>query len=165
MRVYLMRHGIAIDRQDPDCPPDAERYLTSKGVDRTRDVAKGLRELRIRPSAFLTSPYVRAVQTGEIVCEVLHLDPKELRATDSLKPEAKPPRLGEELGKLSEEEIICFGHAPHLDDFITYAVKAAATFTSLKKAGVACLDIVDFSPLQANLEWLLTSWALRHLSD
>src|SRR5580658_11161824 len=97
MRVYLMRHGIAIDRQDPDCPPEAERYLTSKGVDRTRDVAKGLRELRIRPSAFLTSPYVRAVQTGEIVCEVLHLDPKELRATDSLKSETKPARLVEEL--------------------------------------------------------------------
>jgi phosphohistidine phosphatase len=165
MRVYLMRHGIAIDREDPDCPPEAERYLTPKGVDKTRDAAKGLRELRVRPSAVLTSPYVRAVQTGEIVCEVLHVDPKELRATDCLKPEAKPARLAEELNKLTDDEVICFGHAPQLDDFIMHAVKSADRFTSLKKAGVACLDIVEFSPLRANLEWLLTSWALRHLQD
>src|ERR1700723_2395646 len=109
MRVYLMRHGIAIDREDPDCPPEAERYLTPKGVDRTRDAAKGLRELRVRPSAVLTSPYVRAVQTGEIVWEVLHVDPKELRAKDCLKPEAKPARLAEELNKLTDDEVICFG--------------------------------------------------------
>ena len=76
MRLYLMRHGMAIDREDPDCPPEAERYLTPKGIERTRAAAHGLLELNIKPTVLLTSPYVRAVQTGEIVCEVLDLDPK-----------------------------------------------------------------------------------------
>jgi hypothetical protein len=40
MRLYLMRHGIAIDREDPDCPPDPERYLTPKGIQRTRAAAR-----------------------------------------------------------------------------------------------------------------------------
>jgi phosphohistidine phosphatase SixA len=28
MHLYLIRHGIAIDREDPNCPPDTERPLT-----------------------------------------------------------------------------------------------------------------------------------------
>lgn len=165
MLLYLMRHGIAIDREDPDSPPEAERFLTPKGVERTREAAKGLSELKIQPTTLLTSPYVRAVQTGEIVCEALDLDPKLLRATDALKPEAKPARLAEELEKISGEEVMCFGHAPHLDDFIAHAVRAAAAFTSLRKAGAACLDIEGLSPLRSTLVWLLTAKALRRLEN
>lgn len=164
MRLYLMRHGIAIDREDPDCPSEPERYLTPKGIQRTRAAARGLRALRIKPAALLTSPYVRAVQTGEVVCEVLGLDPKQLRTTDALKPEAKPARLAEELGRLGGE-VICFGHAPHMDEFITHALKATAPFTALKKSGVACLDIDSLAPLRATLFWLLTSRILRRLGD
>ena len=164
MRLYLMRHGIAIDREDPDCPPDPERYLTPKGIQRTRAAARGLRALRVKPAALLTSPYVRAVQTGEIVCEVLGLDPKQLRTTDALKPEAKPARLVEDLGRLGGE-VICFGHAPHMDEFIAHALKATAPFTALKKSGAACLDIDALAPLRATLFWVLTSRVLRRLGD
>jgi len=163
MRLYLMRHGIAIDREDPDCPPDAERYLTPKGVERTRAAAQGLVELGVKPSAFFTSPYVRAVQTGELVCEVLDCDPGGLHATDALKSEAKPLRLAEELSKVKAAEVICFGHAPHLDEFIAYAVGADTAFTELRKAGVACLDIQSFSAPRATLVWLLSAKALREL--
>ena len=165
MRLYLMRHGIAIDRDDPNCPSETERYLTPKGVEKTRDAAEGLRKLRVKPSVLLTSPFVRAVQTGEITCEVLKLDSKKLRATDNLKPDAKPARLVEELSKMSDSEVICFGHAPMLDDFIAHTVKAPDAFTELKKAGVACLDIQTFSPLHVTVAWLMTARALRHLPD
>lgn len=163
IRLYLVRHGIAIDREDPDCPAEPERYLTPKGIQRTRTAARGLRGLRVRPAALLTSPYVRAVQTGEIFCSVLGLDEKQLRATDALKPEAKPIRLAEELTKIGNGEVICFGHAPQLDEFIACAVKAAAAFTALKKSGVACLDVEGFAPFRAALFWLLTPRALRRL--
>ena len=165
MRIYLMRHGLAIDRDDPDCPAEAERYLTPKGIERTRAVAAGLAEMGIRPSVLLSSPYVRAVQTGEIVCEALDIDAKNLHASDALKPEAKPARIAEELGRLTAEEVICFGHAPHLDDFIAYAVRAAAPFTILKKAGVACLEVQRISPPEGQLRWLLTPKLLRTLAD
>jgi phosphohistidine phosphatase len=164
MRLYLMRHGIAIDREDSDCPPEPERYLTPKGIQRTRAAARGLRALRLKPAALLTSPYVRAVQTGEIVCEVLGLDSKLLRTSDALKPEVKPARLVEELARFGGE-VICFGHAPHMDEFIAHAMKATAPFTALKKSGVACLDIDSLAPLRATLLWLLTSRILRRLGD
>ena len=165
MRIYLMRHGLAIDRDDPDCPPEAERYLTPKGTERTRAVAEGLAEMGIRPTILLSSPYVRAVQTGELVCEALEIDPKNLHASDALKPEANPARIAEELGRITADEVICFGHAPHLDDFIAYATRAPAPFTMLKKAGVACLDMQKLSPPVAQLLWLLTPKLLRTLGD
>jgi phosphohistidine phosphatase len=163
MRLYLMRHGIAIDRDDPDCPSESERYLTPKGIERTREAAEGLAEMGIAPAVLLTSPLVRAVQTGEIVCEVLGIDPQNLLATDALKPEAKPARIAEELARLSFDEAICFGHAPHLDDLIAYALRAAAPITTLKKASVACLDLHTISPVAGQLRWLLTPKVLRNL--
>ena len=30
MQLYVVRHGIAIDREDPKCPSDPERYLTEE---------------------------------------------------------------------------------------------------------------------------------------
>ena len=165
MRLYLMRHGVAIDRDDPDCPSESERYLTTKGIERTREAARGLAEIGIAPTVLLTSPLVRAVQTGEIICEVLGIEPKNLHATDALKPEAKPSRIAEELAHMDEAEAICFGHAPHLDDLISYALGAAAPMTTLKKAGVACLDMATFSPPTAQLRWLLTPKFLRNLGS
>ena len=165
MRLYLMRHGIAIDRDDPDCPPEAERYLTSKGIQRTREAAEGLAAMGISPDILLTSPYVRAVQTGEIVCQALRIDSKALQASDALKPEAKPSRIAEELARLHFDEAICFGHAPHLDDFIAYALRASAPLTTLKKGGVACLEMQTVSPPAGQLLWLLTPKLLREVGS
>ena len=163
MRLHLMRHGIAIDREDPKSPEEAQRYLTPKGIERTRSAAGGLVHLGVKATGLLTSPYLRAVQTGEIVCDVLGMDPKQLCVTDALKPDAEPALLIEDLQRLSKDEVICFGHAPHLDEFIAYAVRAGSAFTALKKAGVACLDLETLSPLRATLAWLLTSRVLRNL--
>ena len=66
MLVYLMRHGIAQDRDDPESPPDPDRQLTRKGAERTAEVARGLRALGVKPGAVLTSPYLRAAQTAAI---------------------------------------------------------------------------------------------------
>ena len=59
MRIVLLRHGIAIDRDHPDCPPDPERFLTSEGQQRTRRAVKGLRRLDVRPDLVLSSPWTR----------------------------------------------------------------------------------------------------------
>ena len=71
MNLYLMRHGIALTRDDPSVAHDAERPLTGKGVKRMRKAAKGLRELAIRFDSILTSPLSRARQTADIVASTL----------------------------------------------------------------------------------------------
>ena len=42
MQLYIVRHGIAIDREDPKAPPDPDRFLTEEGIERTKQVAKGI---------------------------------------------------------------------------------------------------------------------------
>jgi phosphohistidine phosphatase len=165
MRLYIMRHGIAISRQDSDCPAEAKRYLTAKGLERTREAARGLRAIGIQPTLWLTSPYMRAVQTGEIVCREFGADPARLRKTEALLPNAKPARLIEELAPLRNDQVICFGHAPQVDEFLAFAVGTGTRFTALKKAGVACLDRDSAAQHTMTLEWLLTSKALRSLGD
>ena len=56
MNIYLLRHGIAIERDDPSSPTDADRPLTAKGLKRMRKAARGLRRLNIPFDAVVTSP-------------------------------------------------------------------------------------------------------------
>jgi phosphohistidine phosphatase len=160
-RLYLMRHGIAVNREDEKCPPEAERYLTSEGIEKTRGAAKGLREMGIQPDALVTSPYLRAVQTGEITCEALGIRPQKLHRTDALLPEAEPAALFRELGRMRAAEIICFGHAPNMDLLIAHALGTGRAVTSLKKAGVACLDLSTMVAGRGSLLWLMTPKSLR----
>jgi len=90
MHLYLIRHGIALDREDPNCPPDTERPLTPKGLKRSHAAARGLRALGIKPNAVLTSPWLRAAQTAEIFCETVDYPTKKIVPTDSLKGTSAP---------------------------------------------------------------------------
>ncbi len=165
MLLYLMRHGIAIDREDPECPADAERYLTKKGMEKTREVALGLRALGINPEAMLTSPFVRAVQTAEITAAAFGFSRDKIRQTESLIFGHKPAELLRELAKLRAKEVMCFGHAPHLDEVIALVLGCRGTVTSLKKAGVACLELKAMAPPQGSLLWLCTPRTLRALGE
>jgi phosphohistidine phosphatase len=165
MLLYLMRHGIAIDRDDPECPPEPERHLTPKGIEKTRGAAHGLIALKINPELVLSSPYLRAVQTAEIACVALEIPVSKIKRTDALLPGASPLMLFEELSKAKAEEVICFGHAPNMDEVIAYAVHAPKPCTELKKAGAACIELDSISPVDGRLNWLLTARALRQLAD
>lgn len=163
MLIYLVRHGIAIDREDPNCPPEPERHLTPKGMERTRESARGLRKLGIAPRVALSSPYLRALQTAEIVCQELKLSPGKLKRTAALLPEAAPAELLRELKKVTAEEVICFGHAPNLDLVIAHAVGAPHAVTELKKAGAACVELEAVAAGRGALQWVVTPKLLRRM--
>jgi phosphohistidine phosphatase len=165
MLLCLMRHGIAIDREDPACPPEPERHLTEKGMERTRAAARGLTALGIQPGLVLSSPYLRAMQTAEIACVLLEIPVSSIRQTEALLPGASPRMLFDELSKTKTEETICFGHAPNLDDVIAAAIHAAKPCTELKKAGAAYLEMDSFQPVDGRLIWLMTARALREVRD
>ncbi|MGB7172139.1 MAG: histidine phosphatase family protein [Candidatus Acidiferrales bacterium] len=165
MKLFLMRHGIAIDRTDPACPPEADRFLTPRGIAKTEAAARGLRTIGIKPSLILTSPLLRAVQTAEIVCEVLGYPVKKLRHTEALKPESKPADLFDEISALSANEILCVGHAPNLDLVIALGVGSHSAVTALKKAGCASLDMESFSPMRGSIVSVYLPRTLRLLAD
>lgn len=162
MLLYVIRHGIAIDREDPDCPPEAQRYLTPEGVTRTREAARGLSKIAAKPDILLTSPFVRALQTAEIVAAAFRLPNTSIRKTRALEPSANPRAIFQEIAKLHGKDVACFGHAPHLDEMIAAAI-GAKTATELKKAGAACLEMRSLTPPRGALAWLLTAKMLRKL--
>jgi phosphohistidine phosphatase len=161
MRLYLVRHGVAVDRDDPDCPPDTERPLTPKGVKKSHAAAVGLRALGVKPDVVLTSPWLRAVQTAEIFCEVIGFPSNKIIRTDSLKGTSTPTELLRELAKTKSKEVMCFGHEPHLHLVIGQVLHTGARITELKKAGAACLDLERISPPQGQLIALYPAKALR----
>jgi len=164
MFLYLVRHGIALDREDPHAPSDdTQRPLTPEGIKKTYAVAKGFRALDGRPSAFLTSPWLRARQTAEIFCEVFGAEPERIRALDALKGTSNPADLYHELDKIKAKEVMCFGHEPHLHLTIALALHAASGLMVLKKAGIACLELDRVSPPHGQLVFLYPPKILRTL--
>jgi phosphohistidine phosphatase len=162
MELYIVRHGIAIDREDPKCPADPERYLTEEGIEKTKAVAKGLTALGVTPGLFLTSPYTRAVQTAEIFANALDYSRQKIRRSELLLPGAEPTLLFRELVREKQaSSIFLFGHAPHLDDVIATALGSKKHVTALKKAGVALLELKRISPSMGTLVWLATPKLLR----
>jgi phosphohistidine phosphatase len=164
MILYLIRHGIAVDRTDPKCPPEPERPLTARGVQKTRSAALGLRALGAKPDVLMTSPFVRAAQTAEIFAEALGFPLDKIRVNDSLKPAGNPSEIVKEISHLRAKEVACFGHAPHLDLTIAHLAGARAPFTELKKAGVACFEHVS-SHGGWELRWILVPKVLRDLGE
>jgi phosphohistidine phosphatase len=162
MQLILFRHGIAVDRDDPDCPPDEARPLTPKGVKRTRAAARGLATLAA-PRLILTSPLVRARQTADLAAEALGLGKRAIKVTTSLVPDALPDELLEELMALRRNPVCCVGHAPNLDLVLAEALgMRERPPVRLKKAGAACLELDPGNG--SRLVWVMEPGALRRLA-
>lgn len=162
MEIYVVRHGIAIDREDPKCPPDSERYLTEEGIEKTKRVAAGVAALSASPDLLLSSPYVRAMQTAEIFASALDYSKQKIRRTDLLLPGAEPTLFFRELAKDKHTgTLFIFGHAPQLDELIATALGLKHHIASLKKAGVALIEMKRLSPLSGQLLWLAPPKLLR----
>jgi phosphohistidine phosphatase len=162
MQLYIVRHGIAIDREDPKCPADPDRFLTEDGIEKTKEVAKGLAKISEAPDLMLTSPYVRAAQTAEIVADALDYAKQKIRKSEALLPGAEPQQLFRELGKDKDlSAVFVFGHAPHLDELLATAVGSKHHISALKKAGVALVELKRLVPPNGQLVWLATPKLLR----
>jgi phosphohistidine phosphatase len=162
MQLYIVRHGIAVDREDPKCPPDPERFLTEEGTEKTRQVAKGVAEIATVPDLMISSPYVRAMQTAEIFAKALEYPKDKIRKSDFLLPGAESLQLFRELSKDKDNSVVfVFGHAPHLDDLIATALTSKHHITSLKKAGVALVELRRLVPPSGELVWLSTPKLLK----
>jgi phosphohistidine phosphatase len=162
--IYLLRHGIAIDREDPACPPDSDRQLTDKGVRRTRAAMRGLAALDVAPDLAFTSPYARARETALIAMEELGLAGDQMIVSDALL-EDEPEPLCLLLREHGPEVALCVGHAPSLDIFASYLIGSDEPVTRLKKAGVACLDAEVVDAGGAELVAVYPPRALRELGE
>lgn len=161
-QLYLLRHGIAVPHGEPGVPDD-ERPLTPKGEKRVKQVAKGLRRLKVEVDQILTSPLPRARKTAEIVAEVLGLTDR-LSEVDELRGEVHAESIQYWLKSRTEARLMLVGHNPSLSELIGLLIAAGPHLCpfNLDKAGVAALSGgSDDAPM--TLDWLAPARLLRKL--
>ena len=124
--LWLLRHGDAAEGS-----PDAVRPLTDKGREQARAAGRALKKLGVKPAACLTSPKLRAADTGRIACEELGIEPRlePKLAGGPFDPEALAAGLG--------DDVLLVGHDP---DFSMAVHNLTGAQVRMKKGGLAGVE-------------------------
>jgi phosphohistidine phosphatase len=164
MDVYLVRHAIAELRDAARWPDDAERPLSREGEQRFRSAARGLQRLVPEVEVVLSSPYVRAWHTAEILREETGWPAPERCDALALLP---PTGVVEELRARAEHSSAALvGHDPHLSRLASLLVAGdeGALRVEVKKGAVLRLAVdARVEPGAALLRWSLSPKILRLL--
>ena len=156
MELYLIRHGIAVERGI--YAQDCDRPLTEKGRDRTHRVAQRLEQLGLHFDLILTSPFLRASQTAEILYET-GLG-KALETSALLEPDCPIEPWLQWLASWPSRPGACLalvGHEPNWGYWTEQLICGEPLgHLRVKKAGVVGLSLPEqVSPLgNSELFWL-----------
>ncbi|MFC1825376.1 phosphohistidine phosphatase SixA [Thermodesulfobacteriota bacterium] len=135
MRVYLMRHGVPVSKQE-----NPEKPLSQEGVNGVEKVAGFLQKCGISIEQVLHSGKTRARQTAEIVSSRLNpgKEPLERRGLSPLDDviEIKDWIQGE------EKDLLIAGHLPHLATLASLLLvgNEFPAITRFEPASIVCLE-------------------------
>jgi phosphohistidine phosphatase len=103
MRLLLVRHADALPGE-----PDALRTLSPEGREAARQLGERLANEGVRPTAILTSPLLRARETGEALATALGC---KAEPSDALAPGATADTVRSAVAGRGET-VIAVGHQP-----------------------------------------------------
>ncbi len=138
--IWLVRHGIAADATRG--MRDAERPLTKEGIERMESAARAWRKLGPTPDVIVTSPLLRARQTGKILHDAFDLDDGPL-VCDALAAGGGADDLLRFIARDAPEEsgVACVGHMPDLPRLLGEITGAGAAFgADFGKGTVAAIE-------------------------
>ncbi len=147
---------------------DFERPLTESGRDDIESIATSLRGLQVGLDRIATSPLKRAKETAEIVVSVYEENAPKLELWEELRPEGNRQEAIQRLSRLRQDtDILLVGHEPFLSSLVGELISGSASARiSLKKGGIAKIQILSFAPKPSGqLRWLLTPRHLKKMSD
>jgi len=112
----------------------------------------------------LTSPAVRAVETGRLIAEAFPGRP-ELTTSERLKPGARIDAILKEVIGPARESIVAVGHQPDLGTLIAWLVADGGPASFVLPPGtVACVEMQpDIQLPRASLRWLIPPDLIRQL--
>jgi len=162
VKLLIIRHASAVARESSQVA-DADRPLTEDGKRRFKTVARGLVRICGRPDLLLTSPFLRAATTAEMVAA----------AWGGITPvhepnlaHGSPQDLINVLSQyVAHQKIAIVGHEPLLSRLLARLLGSEEHrgFT-LRKGGVALVDIPGEPSEGGRLDWLLRPKILRELA-
>jgi phosphohistidine phosphatase len=166
MKVLVVRHALALDRDEAKQQGmlDRDRPLTPKGKTTMKRIAHGLASRLPEISVLMTSPWRRAVETGDLLAKAYGWCQRS--TTEALVPGAAPEALVDELSTHPAAPAVALvGHEPHLSSWVSWCLTGSLEpIIELKKGGACLLRFGDMiAPRRAHLLWLMTPAALRRL--
>jgi phosphohistidine phosphatase len=162
MEIYILRHGIAVERGTSGHKKDSDRPLTPEGEQKMHQIAEAILAMELKFDVILSSPYKRAEQTATIVAGELD---EEVTFTDLLEPDGNALELIAEINDEKPQRVLLVGHEPYLSQLISVLTTGGSDAAiELKKGGLCKLttDKLTFGRC-ATLNWLLTPKLLREL--
>jgi phosphohistidine phosphatase len=167
MYLYLLRHGIAVEPGTHGYENDSERPLILKGERRLRAATATMKKLELSFDLILSSPFVRARQTAEIVADEMKLK-KHLKFSDDLIPGGSSKALILAVNELKPEpeNVLLVGHEPYLSRLISLLVANDEYAAIEMKKGALCkLEIGELCHGRcAQMSWLLTPSQLEMMA-
>jgi len=168
MKIHVLRHGIAVLRDDLNAEDDAKRQLTPKGKRLLRQTAAAMKKMGLRFDLILSSPYLRAKQTAEIVAEYLKMK-RRLAFSDTLAPDGNPKVLIQQLNELKPgpKNVLLVGHEPYLSCLISLLTSGGMDLLiDFKKGGLCKLETDKLRYEKcATLIWVLTPKQMKLMAQ
>lgn len=160
MRLYVLRHGDAVDSPYYQ---DSDRPLSDLGKRQAQAVGRFLHTAHIKPDLILTSPLVRAKETGEIVKDLVGAE--GFMTTPVLASGVNLRDCVKEINNHSLPSLLLVGHEPQLSGLISVLTGGDEQFrVDMAKATLACLETKHpVKKAHAVLVWLLPANLLEAL--
>ena len=159
MELYFLRHAIAAEPGTVHVAHDSERPLTAEGIEIMQKAADGMRRMGLNVDHVVSSPYLRASETAQIVVEKIAFKGKVV-FSDALTPDAKFKDFFKLLKEFKPNEKVLFvGHMPSVGEYVSTLVFGRGTpAMDYKKGGLCRVDVPEVltTGVLGQLEWFLT---------
>jgi phosphohistidine phosphatase len=156
MLLLLVRHADAGERDPAQWPDDTLRPLTEKGRKVHARVTKALRDTALIPETVLTSPWLRAAQTAEILTQGLGL--AAALPCPPLAADPDPAALDALVGPRKGRSVVALvGHSPWLEELAALVLTGATNGMAVDfpKSGVLGIETDRVAAKAGALRFLL----------
>ncbi len=149
MKLYLVQHAKAASKE-----VDPQRSLTEEGRRDIWKVAAYIEPLKLWVDCLWNSGKRRAVQTAEILAEVIEIKEAKI-ARDGLAPNDDVTTLRDELASV-QQDIMIVGHLPFLSKLasLLLAGSESANTVAFRNGGIVCLNRSETNQWQ--IDWIVT---------
>ncbi len=162
MNLYVVRHADALPAGGV-VSRDFDRRLSPRGEEDAELMGRALAQLDPNVNIVVTSPLVRAVETGEIIARQLS-DHPITHVSTHLAPGFNNNTLFAELLALSAgSSIVAIGHQPDVGTFISSLITGGDDAAVAMSPGSIAKLVLEGTRPSGYLSWLLTPETVKAL--
>lgn len=127
MELVIIRHGDALSVYEANVQTDDLRPLSGKGIERIKQAGLNLKKDGFNPDIIISSPYLRAKQSAQIISEIFNLN--NIYFLESLALSNGVGDTITDIIKLSKNKnSIIIGHMPLLSEIVFHLTDESFVF-------------------------------------